>query len=367
VLPSDYTLKEGGRAFERVKIELVGELLGRTANLSAPGDDRISAGILKVFWEWDQQCIIQLVRACIRLGYHPELWKTARGIVIPKAGKPDYSKVRAYRVICLLDVISKLVERTAGHLIADHLERKKGLHEGQYGCHKRRSCIDAVAVLMNRTEQAWQGKEIAGALFMDVKSAFNNISKAHLEKRMETLGLEPDLIRWTDSFISDRQIKLVLDGETGDVSPVDTGIPQGSPVAPILFVTYLSGIFDVVERAVPGIKGLSFADDIAWWARGKNEEEVATKLAEAAAVSLDWAKDNGVAFDHGKTEAALFRKSRAVPTATIQVGSKAIPFNTQATRWLGVWLDSQLTLKGHQTIRLKEGRKVMGRLRQLTG
>jgi len=73
----------------------------------------------------------------------------------------------SYRVICLLDVISKLVERTAGHLIADHLERKKGLHEGQYGCRKRRSCIDAVAVLMNRTQQAWHRKKIAGALFMD--------------------------------------------------------------------------------------------------------------------------------------------------------------------------------------------------------
>jgi hypothetical protein len=171
---------------------MVGGLLGKTANASAPGDDRISAGILKVFWEWDQQRIARLVRACIRLGHHPELWKMAKGIVIPKAGKPDYSKVRAYRVICLLDVISKLVERTAGHLIADHLERKKGLHEGQYGCRKRRSCIDAVAVLMNRTQQAWGGKKIAGALFMDVKSAFNKVSKTHLGKRMEALELEPD-------------------------------------------------------------------------------------------------------------------------------------------------------------------------------
>jgi len=33
-------------------------------------------------------------------------------------------------VISLLDVIGKLVERTAAYLIADHLERSKGLHEG---------------------------------------------------------------------------------------------------------------------------------------------------------------------------------------------------------------------------------------------
>jgi hypothetical protein len=75
---------------------------------------------------------------------------------------------------------------------------------------------------------------------MDVKSAFNNASKAYLGKRMEILDLEPDLIRWTDSFMTGRQVKLVLDGETGDASPVDTGIPQGSPVTPILFVTCLS-------------------------------------------------------------------------------------------------------------------------------
>jgi len=51
----------------------------------------------------------------------------------PEPGKPDYAKVRAYRVISLLDVIGKLVERTAAHLIADHLERKRALHEGQSG------------------------------------------------------------------------------------------------------------------------------------------------------------------------------------------------------------------------------------------
>ena len=102
--------------------------------------------------------------------------------------------MRAYRVISLLDVISKLLEHTAAHLIVDHREHKRGLHEGQYGCRKQRSYIDAVAVLMNRTQQAWAGKKVAGAVFMDVKSAFNNGSRAHLGGRMEELGIEADLI-----------------------------------------------------------------------------------------------------------------------------------------------------------------------------
>jgi hypothetical protein len=92
--------------------------------------------------------------------------------------------------------------------------------------------VDAVAVLMNRTEQAWKKKKVAGVLLMDVKAAFNNVSRGLLVKRMPELEIEADLIRWTDSFMTDRQVKLVLDGVEGKALRVETGIPQGSPVAP---------------------------------------------------------------------------------------------------------------------------------------
>ena len=94
----------------------------------------------------------------------------------------------------------------------------------------------------------------------------------------------------------------MLDGKTGAASPVDTGIPRVPPAAPILFVTYLSGIFDEVEAAVPGVRGLSFGDDIAWWADAADDEAVAVMLYEEASASIDWAANNGVAFDHEKTE-----------------------------------------------------------------
>jgi len=132
---------------------------------------------VKVFWQWDRQRITQLVRACIWTGYRPKVWKTAKGVVIPRPGKPDYAKVRAYRVISLLDVIGKLVERTAAHLIGDHLERKRALHEGQYSYRKRRSYVDTIAVLINHTQQTWASKKMVGALFVGVNSAFNKSTK----------------------------------------------------------------------------------------------------------------------------------------------------------------------------------------------
>jgi len=208
--------------------------------------------------------------------------ENSKGVVIPKPGKPDYSQVRAYWVISLLDVVSKLVEWTAAHLIAGHLECKRRLHDRQFSCHKRWSCVDALAVLMNSTQQAWNKKQVAGALFMDVKSAFNNVIKSHLGRRMEALGIQLDLIWWMASFMSDRQVKLVLDGKTGEASPVDTGIPQELPAAPVLFTTYLLGIFDRVETAIPGVQGLSLVDDISWWEEGADTGKVAAKLTVAA-------------------------------------------------------------------------------------
>jgi len=71
-------------------------------------------------------------------------------------------------------------------------------------------------------------------------------------------------------------------------------------------------------------------------------------------------------FDHGKMEAALFHEKRTTPTATIKVGDENVPFNKEATRWLGAWLDSHLTLKEHHAIKLKKFKNAMSRLRRLT-
>ena len=104
-----------------------------------------------------------------------------------------------------------------------------------------------------------------------------------------------------------------------------------------------------MEAAVPGIHGLSFVDDIGWWASGKDDDKVAAKLSAAAKVAVEWVEGNGVAFDHDKTEAALFHREMTAPTATVTVGANTVPFNKEATRWLGVWLDSQLTLRSTTT------------------
>jgi len=122
-----------GKAYLFVNIALVDTLPSKCSNQSASGPDKMSYAIIKRMFQWDPECICNLVTACIRQGYHPKVWRTAKGVVIPKPGKSDYGKARAYRVISLLETMGKLVERTAAHLISKRLKMNHHLHGGQYG------------------------------------------------------------------------------------------------------------------------------------------------------------------------------------------------------------------------------------------
>lgn len=48
-------------------------------------------------------------------------------------------------------------------------------------------------------------------------------------------------------------------------------------------------------------------DNIGWCAQSKDEEVVGAKLTETATAFIKWTAKNGLVFDHGKTEAAIFQ------------------------------------------------------------
>jgi len=47
--------------------------------------------------------------------------------------------------------------------------------------------------------------------------------------------MDGDLIRWTESFLSERTVEMIIEGNAFEIHPVEAGVPQGSPVSPILF------------------------------------------------------------------------------------------------------------------------------------
>ena len=145
-----------------------------------------------------------------------------------------------------------------------------------------------------------------------MKGAFDHVAKNQLMSRMLELEIDEDLIRWTESFLTDRKLQLVIDGHTNQEEKIETGIPQGSPVSPILFLIYISGVFDHVQEELPEVLSLSFMDDLGFIVAGPSIKEIAKTLEKVSKAVLQWGKDNVVTYDTGKTELVLFSKARFV-------------------------------------------------------
>jgi len=83
--------------------------------------------------------------------------------------------------------------------------------------------------------------------------AFDQVIPNRLINRLIKFNQDGDLIRWVQSFLGDRWVQLQIDNTQYRAQPINSGAPQGSPVSPIMFIIYLSGVFDAIERSMTGI------------------------------------------------------------------------------------------------------------------
>ena len=97
-------------------------------------------------------------------------------------------------------------------------------------------------------------------------------------KKMMEVRMGEDLVGWTSSFMQERNVRMVIDGVESEELEVNTGLPQGSSVSPILFI-YINGVHEARDRAGL-VRSLSFIDDVTWVAQGRSVAEVRVKLGE---------------------------------------------------------------------------------------
>jgi len=269
--------------------------------------------------------------------------------------------------------MGKAVEKVVAQVLSDEAERGALLSDGLFGRRKTRSAIDAAAIMVDRAHSAWKEDNIAGVILMDIKAAFLTIARGRLIHAMKAKQINGDLIQWTESFITDRTVEMVIEGNVLQIHPVEAGVPQGSPVSPILIAIHTAGLIKGVEERVQCIECLSFVDDLGWVATGKDLNQKVRKLEACATESIEWASRRDLQFNTAKTEPALFTRRRGHKkhlrpklTAEIKVRDGFVRFKKETTRRLGVWTDDHRTFKEHYNRCMKKDRAAEARLRILT-
>ena len=246
-------------------------------------------------------------------------------------------------------------------------EKHNLLPINHFGARPRRSAEQALNVLVERIYQAWRGGKILTLISFDVKGAFNGVHSKVLERRLAARRVPKPMVEWIGDFCTGRHASVTVGRYESEVAEIEyAGIPQGSPLSPLLYVFYNA---DLVERSIDGQGGsIGFVDDFNAWVVGADEEETTAAIETTILPHTKrWARQSGATFEADKTSLIHFTKrAGADDTRAVHFNGTAI-LPQQSVKVLGVTLDKKLAMDEHLSRVINKGTRACLSLQAIKG
>ena len=139
----------------------------------------------------------------------------------------------------------------------DHWDKYSLLCDIQHGFRSGRSCETQLTGLVNDLAEVLDRRGRADLCIMDFSKAFDMVPHQRLLAKIDHLGIQGNTKLWIESFLTSRQQKVIIDGQSSSSSSVISGVPQGTVLGPLLFLSYINNLPDRVSSDVR-----LFADDL---------------------------------------------------------------------------------------------------------
>lgn len=347
-------------------LEEIESCLRKTKPWKAAGEDGLPAGVWRQVWPAVKESVRHLFQTSLDKGTLPQQWKVAKIIPLKKPGKGDYTLAKAWRPISLLSTLGKLLEAVVAERISFAVETYGLLPANHFGARKQKSAEQALLLLQERIYTAWRGRKVVSLVSFDVKGAYNGVHKDRLLQRLQARGMPSDLVKWVDAFCSGRTATIVVNGQASEVSELEqAGLPQGSPLSPILFLFFNA---DLVQQRIDQNGGaIAFVDDYTAWVVGENAAENRERLQAIVQRATEWERRSGASFEGDKTAFIHFtRNSDRNADQPISVKGEEIR-PAPSVKILGLVMDSRLRYQEHTARAATRGLRAAMALKRLRG
>jgi hypothetical protein len=347
------TIREPAPGEFAVTRQLLSAAVYNLKPFKAPGLD----GIINIFYKWGgaplQTHLRRLYNMCLASGFSIPAWKHAAVIPVPKPGKPA-SHVTSQRPISLLPTDAKLLESIVARWMTTHLEQQQLLPENQYAFRPHRSAPDIPLRVAQRVHNCRASHRKMLVVALDVQAAYDSVWHAGLAYKLLQLHLPRNLVSWLVDFLRDRKLQARVAGFLSREAVVNCGVPQGSPLSPLLYILYTA---DLLGKSSPDTETEAYADDLTISANGVDFETAQSAAQTEVNRISQWAQRWRQKFNATKSEAMPFSWTPTV--VTIRVDGTVIP-QVPVLRILGVYFDPRLTWRKHIEV------KIQGCLRYLS-
>lgn len=278
---------------------------------SAGGVDNFPSIIWQKLWPVLNHQIFELFQSSLSQGKLPDQWKIAKIIPLRKPDQSSYTLPGAYRPISLLSTLGKAMESVIASRIGYLADKYSLLRPGNhFGGQKGKSTVAALFTLQEKIYQVWRDKKVLSLVIFDVKGAFNGVAPDVLINRLRTCHIPEHLVCWIEDFMQNRKASVVLNGVTSSVSDLaHTGLPQGSPLSPILYLFFNS---ELARSVINKNKGaIAFIDDYTALVTGPSIVVNVESLQEKIVPHLEnWAFSSGATFQAKKTCMVHFTRNK---------------------------------------------------------
>jgi hypothetical protein len=192
------------------------------------------------------------------------------------------------------------------------------------------------------------------SIYLDLQKAFDKVPHAELLYKLQYhFGIEGQLLEWLRSFLTGRRQRVRIGQTYSNWEHVTSGVPQGTVLAPFLFILYVNDI----QNELNGVKILKFADDTKLYC-SINDISDTIKLQSNLDLMGDWFIKWRMPVNVKKSGVLKFGFSNNYPNS-YNLYSEQLKV-LQSERDLGVIMDGSLSNKPHIQKIVNQAMKMYG-------